>query len=274
MSLIPLFMSGLPGRMATAVAEAAIDATDINLETLALTGANEVEQKIGTCSIELVHHHDSDRFLKSIQEKPGSVVVDYTHPDAVRGNVELYTQNRIPFILGTTGGDYSEIEALVVKSKTPAVIAPNMALPIVAITSMLTQAREEYPGVFDGYELTVRESHQKGKADTSGTAKALISQWQGMGADFKDENLSLCRDPEVQKSDWGIPDEYLSGHAYHTYDLNSEDGTAHFSLSHNILGRKIYALGTLHALRFLSKRLDDPVVKSYNMIDVLRNLRK
>jgi 4-hydroxy-tetrahydrodipicolinate reductase len=269
-----LFMSGLPGRMATAVAEAAVEASDIDLQPLALTGAKEDKQTIGEAEIELVHHEQSEHFLKALQAMPGSIVVDYTHPSAVKGNVELYTQNRIPFILGTTGGDYSEIEAMVVKSKTPAVIAPNMALPIVAITSMLTQAREEYPGVFDGYELTVRESHQKEKADTSGTAKALISEWQGMGANFNDDNLNLCRDPEAQKIEWGIPDEYLSGHAYHTYDLNSDDGTAHFSLSHNILGRKIYALGTLHALRFLSKRLDDPVEKSYNMIDVLRNLRK
>lgn len=274
MSQYSLFMSGLPGRMATAVAEAAVEAEDVDLQPLALTGAGEQMQLISGQEITLVHHEKSQQFLEAIQAKPGSIVVDYTHPDAVKGNVEFYTQHQIPFILGTTGGDYSEIEALVVETKTPAVIAPNMALPIVAITSMLTQASEEYPGVFDGYELTVRESHQKGKADTSGTAKALISQWQGMGADFKEDNLSLCRDPEAQKSEWGIPEEYLSGHAYHTYDLRSDDGTAHFSLSHNILGRKIYALGTLHALRFLAKRLDDPVAKSYNMIDVLRNLRK
>ena len=274
MSQYSLFMSGLPGRMATAVAEAAVESSDVELQPLALTGASESSQNISGLNVELVHHQQSERFLESIKAKAGSIVVDYTHPDAVKGNVEFYTKHNIPFILGTTGGDYSDIESMVVESKTPAVIAPNMALPIVAITSMLTQAREDYPGVFDGYELTVRESHQKGKADTSGTAKALISEWQGMGADFKDENLSLCRDPEAQKSEWGIPDEYLTGHAYHTYDLKSDDGTAHFSLSHNILGRKIYALGTLHALRFLSKRLDDPVEKSYNMIDVLRNLRK
>jgi len=275
MSKYPLFMSGLPGRMATTVADAALESTDIELQPFALTGAEEKVQKLDGLDVNLLHHNQSDEFLAKIKAQNSAIVVDYTHPDAVRKNVEFYTAHQIPFVLGTTGGDYSEIEQLVIDTKTPAVIAPNMALPIVAITSMLTQAREDYPGVFDGYELNVRESHQKGKADTSGTAKALISEWQGMGASFsEEENLKLCRDPEEQKSNWGISDEYLTGHAYHTYDLNSEDKTAHFSLSHNILGRKIYALGTLHALRFLSKRLDDPVTKSYNMIDVLRNLRK
>jgi len=274
MSNIPLIMSGLPGKMATAVAQAALESVDIKLQSFALTGACEHKQLIQGRSIDLIHHDKIEQFRELVEAQSKAIIVDYTHPDAVLKNVLFYTTHRMPFVIGTTGGDYSEIEQLVIASGTPAVIAPNMALPIVAITSMLSRASEEFPGVFEGYQLKVKESHQKGKADTSGTAKALIAHWQEMGADFTENDLSLCRDPEVQKRDWGIADEYLTGHAYHTYDLVSNDGTAHFSLSHNIFGRKIYALGTLHALRFLSKRLDDPVSRSYTMMDVLRNLKQ
>jgi 4-hydroxy-tetrahydrodipicolinate reductase len=31
-----------------------------------------------------------------------------------------------------------------------------------------------FPSAFAGYKLTVTESHQSGKADTSGTAKAMV----------------------------------------------------------------------------------------------------
>jgi 4-hydroxy-tetrahydrodipicolinate reductase len=269
---IPVLMSGLPGRMAMAVAEQAAKASDIELLDVSLSAEKGQCSVLGT-DMALVSPTDPDDFLKVFAANEGAVVVDYTHPSAVEGNVEFYTQHGIPFVLGTTGGDYQKVESMVIHSKTPAVIAPNMALPIVALTAMLEWAGQEFPGVFGDYDLTVRESHQKGKADTSGTAKDLIARFQTLGAHFSMDQLSMCRDPETQRTEVGIPEEHIMGHAYHTYDLHSEDKTAHFGFSHNILGRSIYAMGTLDAVRFLSARLKKPVFHSYNMIDVLKNLQ-
>lgn len=270
--MIHLLMSGLPGRMAMAVAEEAVGAADIELGAVALSDG-EGNIAVENQSVDLVGPEARDRFLEAFHARPGTIVVDYTHPSAVEGNVKFYTDHNIPFVLGTTGGDYDAVESMVVESKTPAVVAPNMGLPIVAITAMLEWAAQKFPGVFSGYDLEVRESHQKGKADTSGTAKDLMARFQRMGASFDEKDLSMCRDADEQRKAWGIPEEHLMGHAFHTYDLKGNDGTAHFSLSHNILGRKIYARGTLDALRFLSQRLDGPVERSYNMIDVLEHLQ-
>ena len=44
----------------------------------------------------------------------------------------------------------------------------------------------EFPGAFSGYSLAVTESHQRAKADTSGTAKAVVSSLQRLGLDFKE----------------------------------------------------------------------------------------
>jgi 4-hydroxy-tetrahydrodipicolinate reductase len=266
-------MAGLPGKMATSIAECALESDDIELACFALTGPDaDSNQSISGVEIELISVDDNEQFFDKCIAENVSIVVDFSHPTAVSGNVKAYTKRKLPFILGTTGGDYSEAEKLVTDSETAAVIAPNMALPIVAITAMFEMCSTEFPGVFSKYNLSVKESHQTGKADTSGTAKALISLLQKTGAQFKNENLSLCRDPNEQKADWGIPEEYLSGHAFHTYDLFSGDKSSHFSFSHNVLGRRIYSEGTLDAVRFLSSRLDDKVTRSYNMIDVLRNL--
>lgn len=264
-------MSGLPGRMAMAVAEEAARASDIDLMPFSLSAES------GECQVEgqkmnLVLPEERDRFHSEVKACSGAIVVDYTHPSAVEGNVTFYTENKIPFVLGTTGGDYEKVEAMVENTMTQAVVAPNMGLPIVAITAMLDWASKEFPGVFKDYGLKVRESHQKGKADTSGTAKDLVARFKALGADFTEEDLSMCRDPKEQSSEWGIPDEHLKGHAFHTYDLHSEDATAHFSLSHNILGRSLYARGTLDGVRFLSQRLDAGKKGSYSMMDVLRNL--
>jgi dihydrodipicolinate reductase len=57
----------------------------------------------------------------------------------------------------------------------PAVWAPWPGKPIVLFQAMLKHAAEVYPGALSGFELSVVESHQKGKADTSGTAKAVVA---------------------------------------------------------------------------------------------------
>jgi 4-hydroxy-tetrahydrodipicolinate reductase len=270
---ISVLMSGLPGRMAMAVAEEAYRANDMTLAGVALSAESGVCKVLDAQSISLLAPAQRDQFLETWKSSAKPIIVDYTHPSAVEGNVDFYTQHQMPFVLGTTGGDYSKLEKMVVERSCPAVIAPNMALPIVALTAMLEWSAQQFPGVFSGYDLKVKESHQKGKADTSGTAKDLIARFQRLGADFSLDQLHMCREPEIQRQEWGIPENHLKGHAFHTYDLHSEDRSAHFSLSHNILGRSIYAVGTIHAVRFLSHRVHAPVVKSYNMIDVLQNLK-
>lgn len=46
---------------------------------------------------------------------------------------------------------------------------------------------DNFPGVFNGYKLSVVESHQRNKADVSGTAKAVVASMQQMGVeDFKE----------------------------------------------------------------------------------------
>ena len=41
---------------------------------------------------------------------------------------------------------------------------------------------QQFPGAFAGYKLEVTESHQRQKADTSGTAKAVIASIAKLGA--------------------------------------------------------------------------------------------
>lgn len=267
-------MSGLPGQMALAVAKLVHQSDDFELLPFALTGPEmDSSFEVEGNKIELLGPEQREVFVSKIKERPQTIVVDYSHPLAVQSNVDLYTKNKIPFVIGTTGGDYQEVEEMVVSRKVPAIVAPNMALPIVALTAMLTWAKDRFPGVFDGYDLFVKESHQKGKVDTSGTAKALMALMQGMGAGFTEDQLSMCRDPKEQKERYQIPDEHLRGHAFHTYDIFNQDRTAHISFGHNVLGRKIYAEGTLLAVKFLVSRLEHDVVRSYHMIDVLENLK-
>lgn len=54
---------------------------------------------------------------------------------------------------------------------------------------MMEVMADNFPGVFSGYSLSVVESHQRNKADTSGTAKAVVQSFNKMGLDYKEVRL-------------------------------------------------------------------------------------
>ena len=55
---------------------------------------------------------------------------------------------------------------------------------MVAFQAVMEMMANNFPGAFAGYTLTVTESHQKTKVDTSGTAKAVVASFQKLGLDF------------------------------------------------------------------------------------------
>jgi 4-hydroxy-tetrahydrodipicolinate reductase len=173
--------------------------------------------------------------------------------------------------MGTTGGDREALLSTVENSGIAAVIAPNMAKQIVGFQAMMAWAADTFPGLFNGYAITVQESHQKGKADTSGTARAMMGYFNRLGLKCSAEDIEQERDPEIQVHKWGIPEEHLVGHGWHTYTLTSDDQTVKFQFTHNVNGREIYARGTLDAVIFLHESIQQGVRgKVFSMMDVLR----
>ena len=56
---------------------------------------------------------------------------------------------------------------------------------------MLEFMADNFAGAFAGYKLEVVESHQRSKVDTSGTAKAVVSSFNKLGAPIKEASLIL-----------------------------------------------------------------------------------
>ena len=59
---------------------------------------------------------------------------------------------------------------------------------VVAFQATLELMAQQFPGAFAGYKLEVTESHQRQKADTSGTAKAVIASIAKLGAPISEVN--------------------------------------------------------------------------------------
>jgi len=274
MNRIKLMVNGLPGNMATNVVKHALEDKRFDVITQSLTGPeiSDTETVVDSVSFDLIQPQNRDQSVLAIKNKEGFFLsVDYTHPSAVNSNAEFYCRHGLPFVMGTTGGDRQSLEETVRTSSTSAIIAPNMAKQIVGFQAMMEYAANTFPDLFKGYSLEIKESHQKGKADTSGTAKAMVRYFTSLGLVFAENDIKKERDPDIQKTIWRIPEGYLQGHGWHTYSLNSEDKTVRFEFTHNVNGRDVYAQGTLDALIYLGKKVAEGAQgQVFSMIDVLK----
>ena len=277
MNPIKVMVNGLPGNVARIVARHIQNDPQFELLPCSLTGPEIAESKcaIGSIAVELIGPAEKASRINDIKQLYGRFLsVDFTHPAAVNPNAEFYCKAELPFVMGTTGGDRKKLEETVASSTIAAVIAPNMATQIVGFQAMMEYAAKSFPNLFKGYTLEIKESHQKGKADTSGTAKAMVRYFNQLGVPFSEDEIIKIRDPEIQKKQLGIDEAYLIGHGWHTYTLVSEDQTVRFEFTHNVNGREIYARGTLDALIFLSKKINAGARgKIFTMIDVLKGER-
>ena len=207
MSPINIMVNGMPGNMAALVAKHALSDSRFDLIPQSLTGPEieEYEYGLGDITINLIKPENREKAIQEIKNTyPEFLSVDYSHPSAVNGNADFYCKNSLPFVMGTTGGNREALGETVASSSIAAVIAPNMARQIVGFQAMMEYAANTFPVLFEGYTLEIKESHQKGKADTSGTAKAMVTYFNRLGVSFTEDQIVKIRDPEIQQKQWGI----------------------------------------------------------------------
>jgi len=273
---IAVMANGLPGKMAHALAAHIHQSHRFQLLPWSLTGPDITDRQttVDSIQIELIRPEQRRQMTPQIVARAEHpiIIADFTHPDAVNGNAEFYCRNSLPFVMGTTGGDRHKLFETVRQSSICAVIAPNMAKQIVGLQAMFEFAATTFPGLFSNFSMHVKESHQQGKADTSGTAKAIIECCQKLGMNFDPADIYKERDPHVQQRVWNIPSSHIKGHGWHTYTFESSNKLALFEFTHNINGRDIYAQGTLDAIDFLSRQIANGARgRVYSMIDVIKD---
>lgn len=260
-----ILVVGLPGKMATLVVEGLVHSPELQLLPYAITSAREKQpfQEIAGQRIPLLNYCPLDQV-------PGTIAVDFTTSGSSTVNVINYTQLGIPFVMGTTGGNRQEMEHMVRNSKISAVIAPNMAISVVEIQDELDRLFQTSPDCFDGWHMTISESHQASKRDVSGTAIAFRSQLEKLGA-VMEEEIESVRSPERQR-ELGIRN--VDGHAYHWIVLTSPGGDTK-EYRTQIEGRQSYVEGTLMAIRFLERRIKGGSHgEVFTMSDVLKDQRR
>lgn len=256
-----VMINGLPGNMATLVAERLLKEGGYELIPYSLTGPEQESGKVvdlsanGVGRFELLKPDEREARISGIKERYGPFIsIDYTHPTAVNPNADFYCRHKLPFVMGTSGGDRGALEQRVRDSDIHAVVAPNMGAPLVVFQSMIQTAARAYGGSLRDYSLRIVESHQKGKADPSGFATELLPFFEELGLQMPEQPMESVRDPERQV-EMGVPREALGGHAFHTYQITSPSGDVLLSFTHNVIGREPYVDGTIQAIEYLKGKI-------------------
>lgn len=164
--MVRVLVNGACGRMGQAVLAAVLEDDGLELVgAVDIKGGMDAGVLIGksACGITV----EEDLVAAMANHKP-EVMVDFTRPDVVFGNVCTALRAKVSPVVGTTGlsGEQKEkIRKLAEDCGTPAFIAPNFAIGAVLMMLMSRQAAKYMPHV------EIIELHHDNKLDApSGTA--------------------------------------------------------------------------------------------------------
>ncbi|MFE3544891.1 4-hydroxy-tetrahydrodipicolinate reductase [Nocardia sp. NPDC059177] len=208
--------------------------------------------------LELVARVDKDDALTAFTESGTQVVVDFTHPDVVMGNLKFLVENGIHAVVGTTGFDQARLAEvrswLDQRPEVGVLIAPNFAIG--AVLSM--RFAEQAARFFDSVEVI--ELHHPNKADApSGTAyrtAALIAAARaeaGVGAspDATTTELEGARGADVDGV--RVHSVRLAGLVAHQEVLFGTQGET-LTIRHDSIDRNSFAPGVLLGVREIAGR--------------------
>ncbi|MFG1798532.1 4-hydroxy-tetrahydrodipicolinate reductase [Nocardia sp. NPDC049149] len=208
--------------------------------------------------LELVAAVDKDDSLEAFTAANTQVVVDFTHPDVVMGNLKFLVQNGIHAVVGTTGFDAARLDEvrgwLADRPETGVLIAPNFAIGAVLSMRFAEQAARFFESV------EVIELHHPNKADApSGTAyrtagliaAARAQAGVGRSPDATTTELEGARGADVDGV--RVHSVRLAGLVAHQEVLFGTQGET-LTIRHDSIDRSSFAPGVLLGVREIAGR--------------------
>lgn len=212
----------------------------------------------GAADLELAATVDKDDSIDAFVTSGTQVVVDFTNPDVVMGNLEFLVRNGIHAVVGTTGFDEERLDQVrgwVAESPgTGVLIAPNFAIGAV-LSMRFAQAAARF---FDSVEVI--ELHHPNKLDApSGTAyrtAALIAEARaaagvGRSPDATTTELDGARGADVDGV--RVHSVRLAGLVAHQEVLLGTQGET-LTIRHDSIDRTSFVPGVLLGVREIGTR--------------------
>lgn len=257
---------GANGRMGRALIEAHTQADDIKLHFAHVRKSSkwlgfDVGELAGIARQNLSTQSDTSVMAGSVD-----VMIDFTLPEALGGNINLCVAQNRPLVIGTTGLDESQKRLITEAAKEiPVVFAANMSIGVNLLFNLVRQTARVMGKTAD---IEIWEAHHRFKKDApSGTAVAIGE----VIADELGRDLNKCA-VYGREGETGERDQKTIGFAtIRAGDIVGEH-TAMFAelgerieLTHRASSRLTFAKGAVRAAKWLS----DKPVGLYDMQDVL-----
>ncbi len=165
--MIKVVVAGALGRMGQESCKTVLKAE--GMELIGAIDTREIGSPLGIhLGIANLDIKISDNLEKTLQELKPDVVIDFTRPGVVQGNIEVALKHGVRPVVGTTGMSSSEIQhfqEMATQNQTGALIVPNFAIGALLMIKFAAEAAKYFPHV------EIIELHHDQKMDApSGTA--------------------------------------------------------------------------------------------------------
>ncbi|MGB1699776.1 MAG: 4-hydroxy-tetrahydrodipicolinate reductase [Nannocystaceae bacterium] len=262
--LVPIHVVGARGRMGTSIIREVVQSENFILEGAVdrtggpglghdagrLVGLTETGVKVG----------------EVLEPRPGTVVLDFSLPEATPKNLARCVEHNVPLVCGTTGGG-EVVEQLIreASASIPIVYAANFSA---GVTMLIALAGIAARSLGPKWEAEIVELHHRHKKDApSGTALRIAHEV----ASSRDQTLS-----EIFVADRSTRHQARSANEVGIFGMRGGDSVGEHTLmllsdgerlelTHRATDRRIFARGALRAARWV---VDKPP-GVYDMRDVL-----
>lgn len=176
------------------------------------------------------------------------VVVDFSHPNALKSVLDFCKKENKPVVLATTG--YNEVDDKMIEDYArfiPIFKSSNMSE---GVSVMLSLIRKALP-MLEDWDIEIVEKHHKHKKDApSGTAKMMVNE---VVAHRTNSNVVYGRNPESPKrddSDIGVS-AIRGGGCAGEHEIGFYSDSEIITIKHEAFSRDIFAKGALKAGKFI-----------------------
>lgn len=140
----------------------------------------------------------------------------------------------------------------------PLIVCPNTSVLVLKTLNMINLTGKK----FSNYDISITESHQSTKKTEPGTAYAFAQS-----LNVSTDKIVSVRNTDIQQNKIGIPEEFLSKHAYHKIVIKDEDDE--ITIETKVLGHKSYANGVKKIIEAVFKC--DLENKEISVLDLIAN---
>ena len=242
---IAVTVHGAEGRMGQLVTELVAAAEDLQLVGLVTEPGRD--RPAGTFHAQLPLTGQGG--LAAVHRR-GGVVIDFSLAPALAGLLVQCERSDAALVIGTTGFDAAQREALADYAvRHPVVFAANFSIGIPALELVLQLLARTLPGGFAAEQIETHHVHKKDRP--SGTARWLAATWENQRPGSKVPIHSLRLGEIVGEHTWLI-----------------SDAEETLQVTHRAHSRRAFLRGVLPAVRFAADRRPG----LYGLTDVLAEL--